>query len=245
MHYTKSTIEFYDGFVGSQQQTGINDRIYLLYKRMLRLGLNSKSNVLELGCGIGALSYLLAKTITKGRVDAVDISPESIAFAKQKIKHPQFIITAGDVVHHQTKLPSINFITLFDVIEHIPNIDKAFSKLNSLLTDDGVIIMVTPNHNSLQRKLLGKRWFQYKPIEHIQYFDRKSLNTFAERNGLKIVYQTNCGQYADTRFLINRLNYYHFTFLAKLFNKIFGILRVKNKFFYTDTGSLFVVLKRK
>jgi 2-polyprenyl-3-methyl-5-hydroxy-6-metoxy-1,4-benzoquinol methylase len=136
-------------------------------------------------------------------------------------------------------------ITLFDVIEHIPNIDKAFGKLNSLLTKDGVIIMVTPNYNSLQRKLLGKKWFQYKPIEHIQYFTSKSLNTFADRNGLKIVYHTNCGQYADTRFLLNRLNYYHFTFLSKLFNRLFAILRLKDRFFYTDTGSLFMILKHK
>jgi len=136
-------------------------------------------------------------------------------------------------------------ITLFDVIEHIPNIDTSFSKLNSLLTDDGVVIMVTPNYNSFQRKLLGKKWFQYKPIEHIQYFDRHSLKAFAERNGLQIIYQAPCGQYADTQFLLNRLSYYHFTFLSKLFNKIFRLLRLKDKFFYTDTGSLFVILKRK
>ena len=136
-------------------------------------------------------------------------------------------------------------ITLFDVIEHIPNIDAAFSKLNSLLAEDGVIIMVTPNYGSLQRKLLGKNWFQYKPIEHIQYFDKHSLKAFAGRNGLQVVYQKHCGQYADTGFLVNRLSYYHFTFLSKLFNKLFGILRLKDKFFYTDTGSLYIVLKPK
>ena len=136
-------------------------------------------------------------------------------------------------------------ITLFDVIEHIPHIDTAFSKLSSLLTNDGVVIIVTPGHNSFQRKLFGKRWFQYKPIEHIQYFDSQSLQTFAERNGLQIIHQAPCGQYADTQFLINRLSYYHFSFLSKLFNKIFGILKLKDRFFYTDTGSLFVILKRK
>lgn len=136
-------------------------------------------------------------------------------------------------------------ITLFDVIEHIPNIDTAFSKLKSMLAKDGVVIMVTPDHNSFQRKLLGKRWFQYKPIEHIQYFDKHSLQAFAERNGLQIAFQKRCGQYADTQFLVNRLNYYHFPFLAKLANSLFGMLKLKDKFFYTDTGSLFVILKHK
>ncbi len=136
-------------------------------------------------------------------------------------------------------------ITLFDVIEHIPAIDAVFKKLNSLLSSEGIVIMVTPDHNSFQRKLFGKRWFQYKPIEHIQYFDRNTLKAFAARNGMEIVFQKSCGQYADTQFLINRLNYYHFNFLAKIFTKIFVLLRLKDKFFYTDTGSLFVILKRK
>ncbi len=136
-------------------------------------------------------------------------------------------------------------ITLFDVIEHIPDIDKVFSKLNDLLTKDGVIIMVTPDHNSFQRKLLGKRWFQYKPIEHIHYFDRNSLKAFADRNGLQVIYQNNCGQYADIQFLVNRLSYYHFNFLAKLLKTVFRILKLKDKYVYTDTGSLFVVLKKK
>lgn len=136
-------------------------------------------------------------------------------------------------------------ITLFDVIEHIPNIDKAFGKLKSLLAADGIVIMVTPNHNSLQRKILGKRWFQYKPIEHVQYFDRNSLKAFADRNGLKMVHYTNCGQYADTQFLVNRLSYYHFTFLSKLLGKIFNLFRLGKRFFYTDTGSLFVIFKHQ
>ena len=135
-------------------------------------------------------------------------------------------------------------ITLFDVIEHIPDIDAAFKQLNHLLDAAGIVIMVTPNHNSLQRRLFGKRWFQYKPIEHIQYFTRQSLAVFAGRNNLQIIHSSKCGQYADTHFLVTRLNYYHFAFLSKLFDKIFQLLNLKNRFFYTGTGSLFVVFKK-
>lgn len=138
-----------------------------------------------------------------------------------------------------------SLITLFDVIEHIPDIDEVFKKLHELLSDNGVVVMVTPNHNSLQRKLLGRRWFQYKPIEHIQYFTLNSITQFATRNNFEVVYHTSCGQYADTTFLINRLNYYGFSFFSKLFSFFFSITGLKNKFFYTDTGSLLLVLKKK
>jgi 2-polyprenyl-3-methyl-5-hydroxy-6-metoxy-1,4-benzoquinol methylase len=193
---------------------------------------------LDVGCAAG---YCLELMNARGwKTNGLELDEEMCTVLQEK----GFDISKSLLEDFKTE-NRFSVITLFDVIEHIPNIDKAFSKLNSLLAKDGVVIMVTPNHNSLQRKLLRKRWFQYKPIEHIQYFNKSSLKTFAERNGLKIIYETNCGQYADTEFLLNRLNYYHFSFLSELFNKIFGILKLKDKFFYTDTGSLFIILKHK
>ncbi len=135
-------------------------------------------------------------------------------------------------------------ITLFDVIEHIPSVDAAFKKLNDLLENDGIVIMVTPDHNSLQRKIFRGRWFQYKPVEHIQYFTKETLSAFAERNGLKMTHHTSCGQYADTQFLTGRLSYYRFPFLSKLAVTFFSVLGMNNRFFYTDTGSLYSVFKK-
>ncbi len=193
---------------------------------------------LDIGCAAGYCMELMA---SKGwEVTGLELDDDMCIALKEK----GFDVYSSLLQDYETGR-KFSVITLFDVIEHIPEIDEVFRKLNLLLSDDGVVIIVTPDHDSFQRKLLGKRWFQYKPIEHIQYFNRKSLKEFAERNGLQIVHQTNCGQYADTLFLINRLSYYQFTFLAKLLNKLSGILRLKNRLFYTDTGSLFVILKRR
>jgi len=192
---------------------------------------------LDVGCAAG---YCLDVMKEKGWVaEGLELDEEMCESLYQR----------GDVVFRTaledfTGTRKYNVITLFDVIEHIPGIDAAFSKLSSLLEPDGIVIMVTPDHKSFQRKILKKKWFQYKPIEHIQYFDRESLQVFSQRNGLSMIYNTRCGQYADAQFIVNRLGYYHFTFLSKIFDKIFSILRLKNKFFYTDTGSLFVIFKK-
>jgi len=135
-------------------------------------------------------------------------------------------------------------ITLFDVIEHIPALDKAFSKLADLLQQDGVVVMVTPNHGSFQRKLFRKRWFQYKPIEHIHYFTKDTIGVFAARHGFRICCHTHSGQYADAQFITNRLKYYQFPFLAGFFSKLFSVTGTRNKCLYLGTGSLFLVLKK-
>ena len=34
-----------------------------------------------------------------------------------------------------------------------------------------MLALKTPNAESLSRKLLGKRWFHFKPDEHLHFFD--------------------------------------------------------------------------
>jgi SAM-dependent methyltransferase len=135
-------------------------------------------------------------------------------------------------------------VTMFDVIEHIPDVDTAFNRIFHLLENNGVLIIVTPDHNSFQRKLFGKRWFQYKPVEHVNYFTKQSLSIFAERNGFELIYNSSSGQYADAEFILNRLQYYGFSLFANFFKVIFSIFRFKNKFIYTDTGSLLTVFRK-
>ena len=83
--------DFYNGFVRNQINSGINDRIFQLYKRMLSLGLNTSSNVLELGCGIGTLTFLLSKKVKKGIIEAVDLSSDSILHSKNKINRQNIL----------------------------------------------------------------------------------------------------------------------------------------------------------
>ena len=135
--------------------------------------------------------------------------------------------------------------TRLSVAEELQKTVENLNLVGIVIEEDGVIIMVTPDHNSFQRKLFRKNWFQYKPIEHIQYFTKDTLNTFAGRNGLQMTWHIRSGQYADTDFIVNRLRYYRFSFLYRIFDKIFSVLQLKNRFFYIDTGSLLVAFKKK
>lgn len=111
---------FYDEFSEKQEETGANERLISLYKRIKKWGLHSESKVLELGCGVGAFTKLLAKTVKKGAVEAVDLSPKSIQIAQKTVKNHKINFKTDDVVHYTTTLQNLDFITLMDVIEHIP-----------------------------------------------------------------------------------------------------------------------------
>jgi trans-aconitate methyltransferase len=117
---TEHVSAFYDSYVREQAATGINDRIYGVYERLLKLGLNETSTILELGCGIGMMTSLLKRTISQGKIHAIDLSEASIAYGREHIATPNITFSKQDITAFETTLKRPDFITLIDVLEHIP-----------------------------------------------------------------------------------------------------------------------------
>ena len=145
-------IDFYNNFSFSQKKTGINERLWLLYKRMIGFGLKKNSNVLELGCGIGAMTWLISKKVKQGTIEAVDISDESIAFAKKQNRKSSIRFFSHDVVTYKPELSTIDFITLFDVIEHIPinKHNNLFKNIASYMNEDTCLLINIPNPDYIE-----------------------------------------------------------------------------------------------
>jgi 2-polyprenyl-3-methyl-5-hydroxy-6-metoxy-1,4-benzoquinol methylase len=195
-------------------------------------------NALDIGCAAG---YCLEIFKSKGWSPfGIELNTEYAGQLQQKgykIYNSPFL----DVLFDE----KYSIITLFDVVEHLTDLREHFIKLHSILNNNGIIILITPDYNSLQRKLLGKKWFQFKPIEHINYFSSVTFRQLADSAGFEIISRKKAGQYSNTDFLINRLKKYKFGFFVPLFNLIAKLFRLKNKFLYIDTASLYVVLKKK
>lgn len=143
-----SADKFYDDFLSVQIESGINDRIHALYKKVLNIGLKNNEQLLEVGCGIGALTFLLARKVKSGVIEAFDPSPKSIAFAEQNVARPNVHFSTGDVLTYApTAANRFDKVLLFDVLEHIPesNHSAVFRKLESFLKEDGLVLINIPN----------------------------------------------------------------------------------------------------
>ena len=183
---TQNIADYYDEFIATQLESGINDRIYHLYKRLLRLGLKPDSNLLELGSGIGTLTFLLSKYVTKGKIEAVDLSPKSIEFSGQRINKPNVTFITDDIVSYQPLTKNFDFITLFDIVEHIP-IEKhndLFYNLAGIVNQDTKVLINIPN----------PAYIEYDRIhnpEELQIIDLPLHLSFIlenlERNGLTLM----------------------------------------------------------
>lgn len=139
--------DYYNDFVGYQTKSGVNERIFALYKKMRSLGLKSSSNILELGCGIGVMTKLLSTFVTTGNIESVDLSDKSVEFAKKNVTKKNVSFCIDDVVNYTPKKNNFDFITLFDVIEHIPLELHAnlFKNLSKIVDDKTKILINIPN----------------------------------------------------------------------------------------------------
>ena len=80
----KDVANFYDNYADRQKAVGFNLRQYTLVEKLIDLGMSAQSNVLEIGCGVGQVSALIAGTVTNGQIVSCDISPKSIEEAKKE-----------------------------------------------------------------------------------------------------------------------------------------------------------------
>jgi dolichol-phosphate mannosyltransferase len=80
-------------------------------------------------------------------------------------------------------LPSCNAITLWDVLEHVPQPVAFLESCCALVKPGGHIIANVPDLDSLPARVFGTRWPLLLP-EHLTYFNRRSLSACGERAGL-------------------------------------------------------------
>jgi 2-polyprenyl-3-methyl-5-hydroxy-6-metoxy-1,4-benzoquinol methylase len=196
-----------------------------------------RANALDIGCAAGDFIEVLQRNGWKG-VEGIELDPGMIEKLRQKN-----IPVSSTPLEKIEPTKKYKLITLFDVVEHLPGLSEAFQKLHDILDAGGTIALITPDYSSTQRKIFGKRWFQFKPYEHIQYFTPATLARALKPHGLKIVHHSASGQCADAEFLGSRLERYHFKRLAAVFNALIKTLGLKNKSWYADTGSMFVIIK--
>jgi SAM-dependent methyltransferase len=142
---------WYDGFAGQQEKTSVNLRHYRIMGFLSSAGLTRRSRVLEIGCGIGTLTGLLAKFLRKGEVLAVDISPRSVEIARKRLANAHNVMfTVSDMTDFDH--PGLfDFIVFPDVLEHIPE-DRhrsIFRMMADHMHDNSVILIHIPHPRAI------------------------------------------------------------------------------------------------
>jgi 2-polyprenyl-3-methyl-5-hydroxy-6-metoxy-1,4-benzoquinol methylase len=189
-------------------------------KRQLidRLGRNKK--MLDIGCGTGHFISICQRHGWQ----VTGVEPNIIA-RRQAVEN-----TNGKI--HET-ISQVNdspydVITLWHVLEHLPNLKEVITQLKSLLTKNGVLIIAVPNHEAYESTIFKEYWAAYDVPRHLYHFNRQALYYLTEKNGLKIVktYPMWLDSFyislLSNKYQYNRNRYVH-SFITGLLSNIYAI----------------------
>ncbi len=142
---------WYDGFAGQQEKTSVNLRHYRIMGFLTEAGLTRRNRVLEIGCGIGTLTGLLAKYLRKGEVIAVDISPRSVEIARKRLANAHNVMFMVSDMTDFDHPGLFDFIILPDVLEHIPESQHRglFRMLSDHMHDNSLIFIHIPHPRAI------------------------------------------------------------------------------------------------
>ena len=109
------------------------------------------STVLEVGCGIGAQTLILARRSPNARFVSIDISAESIAEAKRRVDGAGLTNVAfqhANIFSLSYEAESFDHVFVCFVLEHLSRPHEALVILKRLLRREGTITVIEGDHGS-------------------------------------------------------------------------------------------------
>lgn len=149
--------------------------------RLFETKIHKNGNILDLGCGYGSFLFFL-QSHGYQNVTGVDISTEEIAVCKKLFKSYKFHqADIHDYIHSTSE--KFDAVYLSHVLEHIKKEDifNFLEKIRSILTDDGILIIVVPNCAAYFNAAAGR----YGDLTHAVGFTDLSLRQTLVVTGFK------------------------------------------------------------
>lgn len=82
---------------------------------------------------------------------------------------------------------SFDVITMWHVLEHVPDIEQQIKELKRLLKPNGTIIIAVPNFKSFDAKHYGEFWAAYDVPRHLWHFSKISIEKLFAKENMKLI----------------------------------------------------------
>ena len=155
------------------------------------------SRLLDIGSGAGVGAALIAKTALIDHVVCIDLSVPALAEVKKRGFSPLVASAEG----HKLPFPDKTFdiVMIDEVIEHLVDTDSIMEEIHRVLTDQGQLLISTPNLASWFNRIallfgiqpafseVSFKKVYGRPgsgiVGHLRLFTKRALTAFVEDNG--------------------------------------------------------------
>lgn len=138
----------------------------------------SGTSLLDIGCATGELiSYFAGRG---WNVKGIEPNEKARKFAVE-----EYGLSVGDESWLDTlDSGSFDVVTMWHVLEHVPDINGRIQQVVRLLNDNGILLLALPNPDSWDANHYGKYWAGYDVPRHLHHFSKKSVRQLLQNHSL-------------------------------------------------------------
>ncbi len=196
-----------------------NDARIKSFKNMILKLRNHNINIGSIGLDVGCAGGAFPKACKDLKIDCIGLEPSKFLSDYGRKKYDLDIRTGFLNKVCSEFNQEYDFISFWDVLEHIYDINQELDNALKLLKKNGYLIINVPLIGTLPEKLLGNRWPMYLDV-HIHFFTKKSLLYLLLNKNMELVKDFSYWQTLPLPYILKRgLGFLGFNKLAEFFYK--------------------------
>jgi 2-polyprenyl-3-methyl-5-hydroxy-6-metoxy-1,4-benzoquinol methylase len=139
-----------------------------------------EGKLLDVGCGTG--SFLESCKSNGWQITGVETDATVRTLAQEKLR-VQIHLNLNEVPNDEP----FDIITLWHVLEHIPNLNDAVERLSMLLAPNGTLLIAVPNSNSYDANYFRECWAAYDVPRHLYHFTPPTIEKLFRKHELQLI----------------------------------------------------------
>lgn len=153
---------------------------YSLKKKVKLINSFQTSNKRLLDVGAGTADFLL--TAQKAGWKISGIEPNDLAKQNALEKGIALLTSLKDVQGQK-----FDVITLWHVLEHLPDLENDVSQICELLDEKGTLIIAVPNFNSYDAHHYKQHWAAFDVPRHLWHFSKTAIEKIFSKNQMRLI----------------------------------------------------------
>lgn len=137
-----------------------------------------KGRILDIGAGVG--DFL--SVCKNDGWQTIGIEPSDKAKNIAKSKGVSFVENLSELENN-----SFDIITMWHVLEHVPNLEEQIAELKRLIKPNGTIIIAVPNFKSFDAKHYGQFWAAFDVPIHLWHFSKTAIQKLFAKEKLELI----------------------------------------------------------